>query len=105
LKYVLTLLRDEVGARTLIVAAFPRLQDLHRYDREGKSPLTRELETFLPKIGVDYVDLLPLMHAAINDWEAYFLSCNPHWGPHGQAEAARHLTPWIERATLGAASR
>lgn len=74
----------------VVVVLIPAVEDFFEFDPARGSPLGEELGRWARRSQASVVDLLPLMYRS--DWSEivpYFLTCDRHWSPHGNAVAAR----------------
>jgi hypothetical protein len=114
LETVLDRLAEESEGRRVAVVLIPTLTDLRAYARRGRDPLSKRLRVAGERSGYRVVNLLPTMAAHGEPWPRYFLRCDYHWSPLGNAVAARAVREelggafWIgtdAEAASGAARR
>jgi lysophospholipase L1-like esterase len=89
--YSLELLRSETEGKRLTILLIPILNDIKRYDQEGKSPLAQRLVALGKEKNFDVFDLTPWFHRNKNDWAQYYFSCDNHWSPRGNQAALEFL--------------
>lgn len=99
LRYCLEKIKEEAVGKTVVVVTFPRLNDFMRL-QQGPPLLPPKLKRLAQERGFRYIDLLPLMYQADNDFTKYFFSCDKHWGIHGTKTAARVLAGPLEAIIL-----
>lgn len=85
-------IREQARKRNadVVVVLIPVVEDFLEFDPARESPLGEELRRWARRSQASVVDLLPLMYSS--DWSEivpYFLACDGHWSPHGNAVAAR----------------
>lgn len=90
--YSLEQLRNETEGKRLTVLLIPILNDIRRYDQDGKSPLALGLEALGKEKGFEVYDLTPWFHQNKNEWAQYYFSCDNHWSPYGNQRAFEFLT-------------
>ena len=88
---ILGLLVREAEGRPVTVIAMPILEDIQAYDALGEPPLSADLARICKKLGVRYLDLLPLLHDYSPDWAALHHTCDGHWNARGHAVVAQLL--------------
>ena len=88
---------DAHGAKTAVFL-IPRAVDFQRLHQSGADRLGPVMEQWGQEVGIPIKDLLPEMDAQAKggDYRSYFLSCDGHWSPKGDAMAAKILEPWLD---------
>ena len=90
LRFVLSLLKDAVGERQLVVFTIPVAYDFE-VSTSREPSITAELERYSREIGFQYIDLLGLMKTANTTVDRIYHDCDGHWSPYGNQLAARLL--------------
>ena len=72
-----------------------------RIEKTGEAPLPGKLRALCATLGMQYLDLLPVIRAAEGGWESCYLACDRHWNAHGNAVAASA----VEAASFYAAGK
>ncbi len=107
LEGVLERLAAEAHPRRVAVILIPTLTDLRAYARRGAEPLSERLRAAGERSGYRVVNLLPAMAAGDERSRQYFLRCDYHWSPLGNAIATRAVQKalgsafWIGRDAEG----
>lgn len=83
LKYSLEKIVQEAHGKPVYVFTIPVKNDFLRYGENNDPPLSKELHKLCNQIGIEYVDLLPLMYTHTSDHDDYFFSCDGHWNEFG----------------------
>lgn len=85
---VLTELRREAGNRPILVLTIPCDTDFRRSDKAGEPPLPGKMRALCSTLGMQYLDLLPVIRAAEGGWTNCYLATDRHWNAKGNAIAA-----------------
>lgn len=88
LAHVLGELRIAAAGKAVTVLTIPCDTDLRRSANGVEPPLPARLRAMCGALGIQYIDLLPVMQAAPGGWTSCFLTCDRHWNAHGNALAA-----------------
>jgi hypothetical protein len=89
--YSLEKLREASAGKRMTVLLIPILNDIIRYDQEGKSPLAVRLEALGKEKGFQVWDLTPWFHRDREKWAEYYFSCDNHWNEYGNQKAFEFL--------------
>lgn len=89
--YSLEMLRTETEGKRLTVLLIPILNDIKRYDQEGKSPLALRLEALGKAKDFQVWDLTPWFHKNPERWAEYYFTCDNHWSSLGNQTALEFL--------------
>jgi hypothetical protein len=89
LEKVLTELRREAGNRPILVLTIPCDTDFRRCSTAGEPPLPGKMREVCATLGMQYLDLLPVIRAAEGGWESCYLACDRHWNAQGNAVVAK----------------
>lgn len=92
-------IKELAGGRDVTIVMIPRRGDFGRVAAAGENPLGGIMQRFGAEHGIEVVDLLPLMPAIEPAIERYFLPCDGHWSPRGNAIAAEALAAALRLPT------
>ncbi len=91
MQFTLEKILEEAQGKKVTLLTIPVGNDLKRYDQRGAAPLSKKLKAFAQAHGIQYIDLLPLMHDKTQDWDKYYLPCDHHWSEYGSDVAFQIL--------------
>lgn len=91
LGHVLALIRQEAVDKTVLVLTFPAVTDIRKVGAGQEPTLARQLSEFCSSQDMDYLDLLPGIRSASNDWSNCYYTRDPHWNAYGNEVATDYI--------------
>ena len=94
LGFILSRLKRSASARRVLIIALPVQNDFARSASNSISPFSQFMSSETARLGIEYVDLLPLFRKRADPADLY-LSCDGHWNATANKITAEIILPLL----------